>query len=99
MDVSGHPRRLPGATDALARTSPARPAARGATALPPLQLLQVGMADLTEADSLPMRKAEPFLSAMLERARIARCRRRFGDTTVFVHKPPPTVERLPGGGR
>jgi hypothetical protein len=68
------------------------------TGLPSLRLLPIGMADLDEAACLRLRKAEPFLSAVLERARLAMRSRRFGDRTVAVHRPPAKLERLVGGG-
>jgi hypothetical protein len=73
-------------------------AAPAMACLPPLRLLPVGMADLTQTDTLRLRKPEPFLSAVLERARMAVRERRFGDRTVVVHKPPPKLEPLMGGG-
>jgi hypothetical protein len=52
---------------------------------------------LTQADTLRLARQEPFLSALLEHARLAMRSRRYGDQTIAVRKPPPKLERLEGG--
>jgi hypothetical protein len=66
--------------------------------MPPLHLLPIGMADLAEVHTLRLREAEPFLSAALNRARLAIRDRPFGSRRIRVKRPQPEVVRLPGGG-
>jgi hypothetical protein len=68
------------------------------TALHPVRLAGLEADQLTQADTLRLARQEPFLSAVLERARLAMRQRRYGDRTLVVHKPPPKLERLVGGG-
>jgi hypothetical protein len=67
------------------------------TALSPIRVVGLEADQLSEADTLRLRRADPFLAGMLERARLAIGSRRYGDP-IRVHRPAPPVERLMGGG-
>jgi hypothetical protein len=66
-----------------------RPAAVG---LSPLRVFDGDLRSLSEAETLRLRNAEPFLARLLERARDATKRRRYGEPLIVEDRSAPPVE-------